>query len=328
MLCLQATSAFAQGAPKLVFESTTVDFGKVAQVSTVSGVFKFKNTGTGILKLQPPKPSCGCTVPELKPDTLNPGETGELRFVLSLGLYRAILEKHIAVTSNDAANPEQSLTIRADYTPLYELAPVSLSPNLAFGVNEATAVSTLTRNDGGALRIDRLVASKPWIRAVVEPGDKPGDSTTKVRITVQRDGAPRRFNEYVHIYAADQTNAPVSSLYLSGQMMGEISLIPEALYWSITDDQKVGGTRPEAMVVRRVAIRSSAGRPVTITKAMSSIPGVSVELVETEPGKAFELVARLNEVPTQTVSGTVSVQTSVESQSQIVLPVVVNVFHP
>lgn len=163
---------------------------------------------------------------------------------------------------------------------------------------------------------------------MIEPGGKPGDSSAKVRITIQREGAPRRFNEYVHLYSADQTNTPVSSLYLSGQMMGEISLVPEALYWSITDDQKAGGTRPEAMVVRRVAIRSSAGRPVTVTKAVSSIPGVSVEIVETEPGKAFELVARLNDVPTQTVSGTVSVQTSVESQAQIVLPVVVNVFHP
>jgi len=73
-------AAQAEGTPKIQFDQTVYDFGKTSQVETVSGVFKFKNIGDGILKLEPPKPSCGCTVAELKPDTLQPGETGELPF--------------------------------------------------------------------------------------------------------------------------------------------------------------------------------------------------------------------------------------------------------
>jgi hypothetical protein len=69
-------AAQAEGTPKIQFDQTVYDFGKTSQVETVSGVFKFKNIGDGILKLEPPKPSCGCTVAELKPDTLQPGETG------------------------------------------------------------------------------------------------------------------------------------------------------------------------------------------------------------------------------------------------------------
>ena len=81
-------AALAEGAPKIQFDQTVYDFGKTSQVATVSGVFKFKNAGDGILKVEPPKPSCGCTVAELKPDTLQPGETGELAFTLHLGLSR------------------------------------------------------------------------------------------------------------------------------------------------------------------------------------------------------------------------------------------------
>src|SRR5580693_3115074 len=76
---------YAEGTPKIQFEQTLYDFGKTSQVTTVSGVFKFKNTGDGLLKLQPPKPSCGCTVARLNPDTLAPGATGELLFTLNLG---------------------------------------------------------------------------------------------------------------------------------------------------------------------------------------------------------------------------------------------------
>ena len=58
-MCLAAQ---AEGTPKIQFGQTVYDFGKTSQVASVSGVFKFKNVGDGILKIEPPKPSCGCTV--------------------------------------------------------------------------------------------------------------------------------------------------------------------------------------------------------------------------------------------------------------------------
>ena len=239
-------AALAEGSPRIQFEQTVFDFGKTSQVATVSGVFKFKNVGDGILKVEPPKPSCGCTVAELKPDTLPPGETGELAFTLHLGQVKAQFDKRIMVKSNDPQTPEVSLSIKADYTPLYDLNPMTLAPNLAFGVNDAAQFTTLTRTDGRPLRLVRLVASKPWITATVEPSAKAEDTTARIRVAIQREGPPRRFNEYVHVYTAEQTNAPASSIYVYGQMMGEVSLSPEALYWSVTDAAKTAEERPEA----------------------------------------------------------------------------------
>ncbi len=231
-------AAAADGAPKIQFEQTVYDFGKTSQVATVSGVFKFKNVGDAVLKVEPPKPSCGCTVAELKPDTLQPGETGDLPFTFSLGLNRAILEKHIAVRSNDPETPEVSLTIKADYTPLYEINPMTIAPQLAFGMNSDTQYTTLTRTDGKPLRLARLVASKPWITAQVEPMAKGEEAAARIRVTIQREGPPRRFSEFVQLYTDEQTNAPVASIYVYGQIMGEVSLSPEALYWSVTDAAK------------------------------------------------------------------------------------------
>ena len=104
----------AQGTPRIQFDQTIYDFGKTSVVTSVSGIFKFQNTGDGVLKLEPPKPSCGCTVAEVKPDTLPPGATGELPFSLNLGYYRGNLEKHITVKSNDPKTPEVSLGIKVD----------------------------------------------------------------------------------------------------------------------------------------------------------------------------------------------------------------------
>ena len=324
-------AAQAEGTPKIQFDQTVYDFGKTSQVETVSGVFKFKNIGDGILKLEPPKPSCGCTVAELKPDTLQPGETGELPFTLHLGQVKAQLDKRITVKSNDPQTPEVSLTIKVDYTPLYDINPITLAPQLAFGVNDTDQFTTITRTDGKPLRIVRLDASKPWITAKVEPEAKADDATARIRITIQRDGPPRRFNEFVQVYAAEQTNTPVFGIYLYGQIMGEVSLSPEALYWSVpntTNTTNAPAERPEALVLRRVTIRSAAGNAIELKNPQSSIKGIKVELVPKEAGKVYELVARLDEVPATTVSGIVSFETSVAAQPRIEVPVIVNVFQP
>src|ERR1700678_4104930 len=98
MLCTVALALFAaggsaraQGTPKIQFDETTYDFGKTSQVTTVSGIFRFKNIGDAVLKMEAPKPSCGCTAAEVKPDTLPPGATGMIPFTLNLGFYRGNL---------------------------------------------------------------------------------------------------------------------------------------------------------------------------------------------------------------------------------------------
>ena len=324
-------AAQAEGTPKIQFDQMVYDFGKTSQVATVSGVFKFKNIGDGVLKLEPPKPSCGCTVAELKPDTLQPGETGELPFTLHLGQVKAQFDKRITVKSNDPQTPEVSLTIKVDYTPLYDINPITLAPQLAFGVNDTDQFTTITRTDGKPLRIVRLDGSKPWITAKVEPGAKADDATERIRITIQRDGPPRRFNEFVQVYTAEQTNTPASGIYLYGQIMGEISLSPESLYWSVpntTNTTNAPAERPEAQITQRVTIRSAAGKAIELKNPQSSIKGMKVELVPKEAGKVYELVARLDEVPATTISGSVSFETSVAAQPRIEIPVIVNVFKP
>src|SRR6185295_2693450 len=265
---------------------------------------------------------------ELKTDTLQPGESGELPFTFNLGLVRSTLEKHIAVRSNDPKTPEVSLTIKADYTPLYELNPMTLSPNLAFGTNNTAQFTTIARTDGKPLGALRLDTSRPWITATVEPGTKPGETTARIRVAIRRDGPPRSFNEYVHVYSTDQTNTPVSSIYLYGHMMGEVSLSPEALYWSITDGANAPAAGAEAMITRRVTIRSANGKAFELKNPQSTLKGIKLELVPKEAGKVYELVATLDDVPEQTISGNVSFETSVAAQARIEVPLIVNVFKP
>ena len=325
--------ALAEGTPKIQFDQTVYDFGKTSQVENVSGVFKFRNAGDGLLKVEPPKPTCGCTVADLKPDTLKPGETGELSFTLNLGRYRTQLEKRIAVKSNDPQTPELSLTIKADYTPLYSVSSMSLVLNLPLGVDTTNQSVTLTRTDGQPLPTLKLDTSKPWITPKLitpklEPGAKTDDASVRIRVDVQRDGAPRRFNEYLHVYSTEQTNRPLTTVFLYGQFGGEFTLSPETLYWGVTDPAKINAEHPEALVTRRLTIRSNTGKTFEVKNPKTTLQGVQLEILSKEPGKVYELVARLNDAPTQTMSGNVSFETSVTNQSTIEVPAIVTVVKP
>ena len=334
-LCLAAITNLVWGqalppatGPKIEFESKVFDFGKTSQVESISGVFKFKNVGTEVLKITGTKPTCGCTIPALKKDTLQPGETSEVSFTLNLGKTKAHIEKQIKVTSNDTSASEVALTIKGDFTPLYDTTPTTLAPTIALGGKSTNLFVTLARTDGKPLRIARIDGSKPWIKAKVDPSAKQDDTSAKILVDVESDGVPRRFNEYVQIYAGDTTNSPVSTIYVYGRMLGEVVLSPEALYWSITDVAKVKTDMPEAQITRRLNVTSSSGKEFTITNVTSSVPGVNVEVIPKDGGKAYEIVAKLKDINEKTLSGSLSFQTSVASQPKVDVPIQIYVYQP
>ena len=79
---------------------------------------------------------------------------------------------------------------------------------------------------------------------------------------------------------------------------------------------------------RKLIIAGNWKMNKTVAEALALVKGLKLELVAKEAGKAYELVARLDELPASTVSGNVSFETSVAAQSRIEVPVIVNVFKP
>lgn len=320
-------AALAEGAPKIQFDRLVYDFGKTGQVETVTGTFKYTNEGDAVLKIKQPHATCGCTVASLDPDTLAPGESGELAFTLSLGQTRTVLEKHINVSSNDPKTPEVSLVIKADYTPLFEVTPMLLAPILPRNGKATNLVVSLARTDGQPLRIRRLAPSQPWITATLEPAGKE-KAKANIRVDVRADGPPRRFSEYVHIYDVDRTNAPVTMIYVYGQVLGDLSLAPEAMYWNITEPAKVKSEPLEAVVTRRVTVRAVDGKPFALKNPRSTLADLKVELTPKEGGAAYELVATLGSAPAQSLAGNVTFDTSVATQPRVEVPFIINVAKP
>jgi len=311
-----AAKPAAAGKPKIKFDQTTYDFGKTSQVERVTGTFTFQNVGDADLKMGKPSTSCGCTVAGVKPEVLKPGEKGELTFTLNLGRNRATLQKNITVESNDPDSPKTVLTVKADYTPLYEITPVSFYLNMRKG-ETTNLTAKVTRTDGKPFTVAKIKPSQTWIEAKATPEPNSTNQAVRIDATLKPDGSPRYFTEVLNVFV-DESEQAAFTVTFSGRLMGDLTLTPESLYWPITDADK-------AQAPRRIIVRSSLAEKLDIKNITSTLKDVTIEAVPKEDGKTLELVAKLGTIPDKTTNGVIRFDTNIPSQPKVEVPIWINI---
>ncbi len=87
---------------EITFENVNHDFGTINEADgPVTCVFKFKNTGTGVLVIYQAIASCGCTSPTFPKEPIKPGATGEIKVTYNgAGKHPGKFEKVIILRTN------------------------------------------------------------------------------------------------------------------------------------------------------------------------------------------------------------------------------------
>ncbi len=99
--------------PKIQFENTVHDFGKIKEGSVVEYTFKFKNVGSELLEVSNVKTSCGCTAAVISGKSLKPKEEGTLKVEFDSSKREGVVTRTITLTSNDKLEPQKTVTIVA-----------------------------------------------------------------------------------------------------------------------------------------------------------------------------------------------------------------------
>jgi hypothetical protein len=94
-----------QQGPKLVFEETEHQFGKINQGDKVKHTFVFKNTGDAPLIINSASGSCGCTVPEWPHEPILPGAKGEVHVIFNSAGKRGPQNKSVTLNTNQGETP-------------------------------------------------------------------------------------------------------------------------------------------------------------------------------------------------------------------------------
>jgi len=86
--------------PKIEFERTSHDFGKLIQGEKVSFTFKFKNTGNAMLVISGVVPSCSCAIAQFTKTPIPPGEEGSVTVNFNSETKKGIVNNSVVVMAN------------------------------------------------------------------------------------------------------------------------------------------------------------------------------------------------------------------------------------
>lgn len=319
-----ADGATTNGTPVIQFENTFFDFGKIAALGKVSGSFKFKNAGAGVLKVDPPKPSCGCTDAKVEPDVLAPGQSGEITYNIKLDHATGQVQKHISIYSNDPKNPDIQLTMQLDCTPLYQASLKMLRMTMPPGKDEIQGAITVTRTDGQPSKISKVVSDNAAVTGELNSDSAPDSPIKKATITVHRPASPTsRILGNIRFWADDDTNAPMETVLAWCEVQGELTVSPTQMYWVLPNLGNSITNYSADVLTRTMRLKSTLGQPVTIKSVSTNIKGLTAQAVSKDDGKSFDLVLKFEELPHQYTAGVVTVETGSDKLPKLEVPVTV-----
>ncbi len=155
--------------PRITFETDVHDFGEVGLLTKHVCAFRFKNTGTGVLKVQEKiETVCGCTVPVLSKAQYAPGEEGTIQVTYTAGDSVGSALKLLRVWSNDKTNGGMvSLKIQATLVERVACEPKLLE--LRLKGPEACPPITLRSLDHRSFAVTGILSNGSAIAASVDP---------------------------------------------------------------------------------------------------------------------------------------------------------------
>jgi hypothetical protein len=234
--------------PIAEFESLVADLGEIALKSMSDSrqvKFTVRNVGSGTLKLDELRLSCGCTSGKITRQELLPGESGEILVLASLGVSGS---RSVAVTvvSNCVKNPSTSLRIRWNAVAPVLVEPEEVDLGRLLTGESRTAEVRLRRSPGGECQESQMSVDVPaatsGLAATLE------DDVVTIFLEVKGAAGTRR--EFVNVKLNDCWRGSIR-IPVSWEVVPRVSVVPSSIH--------VGSVQAGRSVSRRIVVRSNDG---------------------------------------------------------------------
>jgi len=267
--------------PKITFESTAHDFGKINSGQPVRHDFIFTNTGNATLNITDVKPSCGCTTAGAWDKMVEPGKTGMIPLQFNPTGFGGAIAKSATVFCND---PTQNSVILKLTGTVWKA--IDINPSIASFVYQAdeqtnqTKVIKIINNTETPLTLSDLKSSHSAFKVELKPVKEGKEFDLLVTAT------PPFTNKTAFgsiTLKTSATNMPQLGVSAHVTVQQQIMVYPEQLFLP-------PGPLTNAVNLA-VTIRNTSSNALSITEAMVNITGATVTVQETQPGRIFNLRA-------------------------------------
>lgn len=269
----------AQPAPRITYDATHFDFGKIPADAKVSHRFKVTNTGQANLNITQLNPSCGCTSTVLGKWTLAPGESTEVEANFNPTGFRGPVRKSIQVVSDDPANPRTTLTFEADV--VREIMPSTESvffQDLVRSAPRKASVKLASGNDKPVKLVDAKAPGAPYLAATTRQDGN--DAWVDIVLDGKKIPAGRQVGADAIIVRTANPKVPTVTLTVQWEMRASVVADPLRVAWSEQAGQELRST---------VMLKQVDGKPFKILSAKSTNPVIAVEGVDKTSAARHEI---------------------------------------
>lgn len=266
--------------PKIQFDLTVLDFGKVAGGQNVNHDYIFTNTGDQTLEIQDVRPTCGCTIAGKWDGRIEPGKTGRIPISFTAPNIEGDIVKNVLVLCNDPSQTNVTLQITGKiWKPIkVEPAYVMIGACEDAATNITRVVRILNRMEQPLLLsnlecTNRLFhaslttvqnGSEYELQVTLLPPLKPGSSTASITLDTSC------------------SNLPQISVVAFAAVQPLLTAIPAEIH--------LPAGPPHQALDSKVVIQNNGTAPVVLSAPVVNEANVRVALREIEPGRRYELV--------------------------------------
>jgi uncharacterized protein DUF1573 len=262
--------------PLMAVADSVKDVGSIHSNEKINYDFIISNKGNAPLEIKDAKGSCSCTVTEFD-KTIAAGKTGKVHATVDPSSFDGQIVKIIAVSTNDPAYPELTLTIKANVIQWLSPKPGFVRFSVVKGAVNASTQSSIIVSPGGT-NFNILKASIPTPGAEVSfqeatesqrlPGFKGKQWVVSVKLNDNVTIGP--LAGYI-LLTTDDPHQKEVKISLTGVVRPLFRVDPVKM-----DIGKVSDLRD---YYRNIVIRTNTDGDIPITSAETTVKGITAKVM-------------------------------------------------
>lgn len=268
------------GPPRIAFDVSVFDFGKVEQGAQVNHLFRFTNQGGQDLRIESVKTSCGCTAAVISSEVITPGQEGTISATFDTTRFAGEKAKSISVYSNDPAQSVTTLVLQGEITVEVEADPPQLYLGRVRRGEETTRSVDVLYAANKPIEIAKVETSSPLFTVQTQALERDGRKGKKLIVTLKKDAPLGRVNDEIKVITTSEKR-PSIEIPVFGSVEGDLVVAPPQVSFGVV-------RRGEGKV-QEVSIKSRSEKPIHVVNIQSSNADVASELVTIKDGEEYKL---------------------------------------
>ena len=308
-----------EAAPHITFTETAHDGGTVWEGEKASHVFKFKNTGDLLLRVEKVRTSCGCTAALISKEEIAPGEEGEIKTEFNTSRYRGKQKKYIYVNTNDPLRPTVQLEFSVEVKTAGTISPSSINFRK---VTRGQKVSQSVRftPEEGSLKVIKIETQPEFFQGRIIGGktvEGGVEAPVEIEVTLSPDTPIGHYSGSLTIHT-DHPKFPKSQCSLTAVVEGLVQYSPRTVFFN--QNEQENRTKKSVRLTK-------GGKPdLEILGIETTLPQFQTELIPIKPGSEYEV--SIQPAPAASPSqlrGNIIVRTNQAEEKEIKIPLVTSV---